>query len=299
MSKALLIFLDGVGIGEKDESKNPFFSKGFRTFEDLFGGAPFLEEPVLRKGNKIIFPIDASLGIKGLPQSGTGQAAIFTGENAPALAGKHFGPFPHSTSIKIIKEKNIFTDLIKKGLRSFFANAYPQLFFDYVNSGKKRINVTALMALESGVGLRTIEDLQSGNALSNEITNYRWAEKLKEPVEIIEPAVAAERLINLSLKNDLTLFEFYLTDHLGHWRLKEEFEKIWSILDEFLLNLLSKLPQEITLLICSDHGNVEDLSVKSHTLNPALGIAAGANAEKLFNNIGSLTDIKNAILNLF
>ncbi len=299
MTKTLLIFLDGVGIGEEDREKNPFFRYGFRTFEILFGAIPSVKNPVLKKGNKFIFPIDATLGIEGLPQSGTGQTAIFTGVNAAAIAGRHFGPFPHSTSVGILKEKNIFSEAIKRNLSPFFANAYPALFFDYINSGRKRINVTALMALESGVGLRTKSDLIEGEALSNEITNYRWVEKLNEKVEIIPPSIAAKRLIKLGLKHDLTLFEFYLTDHLGHWRLKEQFRKIWNNLDEFLFNILTEAPPELNILICSDHGNLEDMSVKSHSLNPALGLAAGEKAELFFDGINSLIDIKDVILNLY
>jgi len=299
LKKVLLIFLDGVGIGLKDKKVNPFFSRGFKTFDSFFGQAPSQKNSLLRGNNKFIFPIDARLGIEGLPQSGTGQATIFTGVNAAAIANKHFGPFPHSSSIKIIEEKNIFSEAKARGLLPFFANAYPGLFFDYLQSGKKRINVTALMAIKSGVGLRKVDELERGDALSNEITNYRWVENLKIELKIITPRKAAQRLIKLALKYDLTLFEFYLTDHLGHWRLKEQFDKIWFNLDDFLFALLSNIPENLTIFIFSDHGNIEDLSVKTHTLNPALGLTAGEFAEKLFVQVKSLVDIKDAVLNLF
>jgi bisphosphoglycerate-independent phosphoglycerate mutase (AlkP superfamily) len=53
---------------------------------------------------------------------------------------------------------------------------------------------------------------------------------------------------------------------------------------------------ELTLIICSDHGNFEDLSVKTHTLNPALTITAGKYARNLAEGIQDLTDIKPTII---
>jgi len=55
----------------------------------------------------------------------------------------------------------------------------------------------------------------------------------------------------------------------------------------------------MNLLVCSDHGNYEDLSIKMHTLNPALGIAVGQDAKKISARIKSLYDIKDAIMETF
>jgi bisphosphoglycerate-independent phosphoglycerate mutase (AlkP superfamily) len=64
-----------------------------------------------------------------------------------------------------------------------------------------------------------------------------------------------------------------------------------------LFTILSELnSDDITLVICSDHGNFEDLSVKTHTMNSALTITAGKNAQKLAETIKDLTDIKPSII---
>ncbi len=290
--------MDGVGIGEKNEDKNPFFKYPFKTFTEIFGNTPHLDNQRLNKKDFFVFPIDARLGIEGLPQSGTGQVSIFTGENAARIAGKHFGPFPHTSTLPVLKSKNIFADVIRLGKKAFFANAYPKIYFDYLKKGGRRLNVTAQMALASGVKLLTLKDLRNSQALSNEITNFRWVENLHYKLKIISPKTAATRLLRLALRNDFTLFEFYLTDHLGHWRLKDKFGIIYRNLDEFLFNILTNLPDELTLLVCSDHGNFEDILVKTHTLNPALGIASGKGAEGLSKNIISLNDIKDNLLSL-
>lgn len=293
-----MIFIDGVGIGENDPLKNPFIERGFNTFENIFGQIPTLENQSGRKENYFYFPCDARLGVEGLPQSGTGQATIFTGINAPLFIGKHFGPYPYSTTIPLIKEENIFRELKQKGKKVLFANAYPKVFFNYIKSGKSRLSVTSLSCRLSGIRLNTATDVRKGRALTAEITNERWNKKLNYNLRIIKPETAAKRLLRIAEKNDFTLYEFFLTDHLGHGRIKDEFDTVYYNLDMFLLTLLKNITKNLTVLICSDHGNFEDLSTRSHTLNPALTITAGKRAEELAETIKDLTHIKSSIINI-
>ncbi|RKY90859.1 MAG: metalloenzyme [Ignavibacteriae bacterium] len=290
-----MVFLDGVGIGKRDFEFNPFFKYGFKTFEKIFGTIPSLENPVIEKENLFLFPADATLGVRGLPQSGTGQVALFCGFNAPKFAGKHFGPFPFSTTVPILLKENILLHYKKNG-ESFFANAYPKIFFDYINSGKSRLSTTALTYNRAGIKFNNVSDVRNGKALTAELTNERWNKKLGYKLPIIKPKTAARRLLRIASKNKFTLFEYYLTDHLGHWRLADEFDKLYSELDQFLFTLLDEMDKNnITLVICSDHGNLEDLSVKTHTLNPSLTITAGKYSEAIFRSVKSITDIKLAI----
>ena len=90
-----------------------------------------------------------------------------------------------------------------------------------------------------------------------------------------------------------------ITDHIGHGRNPEYAQHTLKVLDEFLFYILSNLDANTTLLICSDHGNLEDMSIKMHTRNPALTITAGKNANKLAANIKSLYDIKRSILEMY
>ena len=233
-----------------------------------------------------------------LPQSGTGQTSIFCGINAPKILGKHFGPYPHTTLIPKIKKLNIFKTLLDKDKNVVFANAYPQVFFDYINSGKKRLSVTSLSCILSNVKLKNEQDLRDGNALSAEIDNSRWVTKLNYDLPIIKPELAAQRLFKLALENDFTLFEYFYTDHIGHFRIKDVADEILKTLDEFLYYILSNLPDELTLLICSDHGNIEDMSIKMHTRNPALTISAGLHAYQLAKKIENISQIKDSLLDI-
>lgn len=295
-----MLFIDGVGIGEADPVKNPFFAGKFKFFSEFFRESPHLEKQFLSGESIELFPIDACMGIDGIPQSGTGQTSIFCGVNAPALINQHFGPFPYSTLIPVIKEQNIFIDFLNRKKKVFFMNSYPQLFFDYINSGKSRLSVSTLSYRSAGLELNTADGVRSGYSLSAEITNRVWRERLKyEDIAQITPEAAAERLLSRTAENDLTVYEFFLTDHLGHGRIPHDFDIITSDLDRFLIHIFSNYNRQDTeILLCSDHGNFEDISIKAHTRNPALGIAAGKHCALLRDRITSLDKIKQVLLEL-
>lgn len=294
-----MIFIDGVGIGKKDYENNPFFKFGFRTFSENFGSIPHLDNKKLSASYGYLFPVDARMGVPDIPLSGTGQTSIFCGVNAPKLIGKHFGPYPYSTLIPIIKEKNILREFKRRRKKVTFVNAYPKVFFDYVNSGRRRLSVTTLSCLLTGIKLNKISDLHKGRALSAEIDNRRLTERMNYKLPVIKPETAADRLLRLGSRNHFTLFEIFHTDHLGHGRNIDWLEYTTGILDRFLFHLTKNLSSNMTLIVCSDHGNFEDLSIKMHTLNPALGMTFGKNSLMLAKKIKNLADIKPAIMEMY
>ncbi|MFN3693814.1 MAG: metalloenzyme [Ignavibacterium sp.] len=298
MNSVLMIFIDGVGIGKADSEYNPFFKYGFRTFQNIFNQLPHLENPYLNSDSIYLKPVDANLGVDGLPQSGTGQVSIFCGVNAAKIVGNHFGPFPHSKTIDVLRDKNIFREFLNRNKKVFFANAYPKIFFDYLKSGKTRLSATSLSCRLTNIKLNTITDVRKARALTAEITNERWNKRLNYNLPVISAKAAARRLLRIASNYNFTLYEFFLTDHLGHGRIKDELEKIHSNLDDFLNEVLNKFDKKkMSIVICSDHGNYEDLSVKGHTRNPALFISAGKNARQIAESINDLTHIKSAIIN--
>ncbi len=299
MHSTIMIFIDGLGIGKKDYENNPFFKFGFKTFTEIFGSIPHLENQKLKGENAFLFPVDAIMGVPEIPLSGTGQTSIFCGVNAPKIIGKHFGPYPYSTLVPIIREKNIFREFMKSKKKVTFMNAYPKVFFDYVNSGRRRLSVTTLSCILNGMRLNKISDLRRGRAISAEIDNRRLVERLNYKLAIIKPETAANRLLRIGSQNHFTLFEIFHTDHLGHGRNIEWLEYTTHVLDRFLYHTITNLSKDMTLVVCSDHGNFEDLSIKMHTLNPALGIAAGKNAAFLAQRIKALYQIKPSIMKVY
>ena len=292
-----MVFVDGVGIGKKDYQFNPFFKYGFKTFEEIFGEIPSLENQKLTTGTHFLFPTDASLGVDGLPQSGTGQASLFCGFNAPKFVGKHYGPYPFTTTIPYLKKDSLLVYFRDKFNSSYFANAYPKVFFDYISSGRSRLSVTTLTCKLTGIRLNRVSDVKAGKALTAELTNERWNNRLGYNLKVIKPKTAARRLLRIAENYKFTLYEYYLSDHIGHLRLANEFEKIFSELDEFLFTLLDEVDsKKMTLVICSDHGNLEDLSVKTHTRNPAITITTGKSGKEIAGTVKDITQIKNAII---
>jgi 2,3-bisphosphoglycerate-independent phosphoglycerate mutase len=297
----VFLFLDGVGIGKKDPNINPLFHADMPAFTSLCGGE-LPHTPFKRVSSDYVevIAVNATLGIAGLPQSGTNQTAIFTGINGAKRFGRHFGPHPPSVLHKVIAEKNIFHQLktIRKSV--VFANAFPQRFFDYVNSGSRRLTVTTLSCKLAGVPLLSSKELQNGEGVSADFTREYW-HKLGHPdIKPIKPMEAGRHLANIAGRHDFTVFEYWLTDHAGHAQQMSNAIEVLERFDKFLSGFLEFFdPSKMLLIISSDHGNIEDLSTKSHTRNRVPCILAGKYCHKLVKQIKNLTHITPAVMSLF
>src|SRR5579862_3737558 len=147
----LFLFLDGVGIGNLDPAVNPFFSADLKTLRKLLGGnLPHLGSPTYRSDTLTFKPIDANLGVPGLPQSGTGQTTLLTGVNAAKMIGKHYGPYPYSTLRPLLVDSSIYRRLESIHRSGFYANAFPRQFFDHVKSHGTHIAATTYAWLSAG-----------------------------------------------------------------------------------------------------------------------------------------------------
>jgi hypothetical protein len=297
----VLLFLDGVGIGKNDANTNPFVQAHMPALTSLCGGKlPFIPFKRISSEQADVIAVNATLGVAGLPQSGTGQTAIFTGVNGAKKFGRHFGPHPPSVLRSVIEKKNIFWQLKMIGKSVVFANAFPKRFFDYIELGPRRLTVTTLSCRFADVPLLTANELLFGNAISADFICAQW-KKLGHPeITPITSAEAGRHLAHIAAKHHFTLFEYWLTDHAGHSRNMATAVEVLERFDEFLSGFLELFDPVTTLLvIVSDHGNIEDLSTKSHTRNRVLCILAGKHRHKLVNRIKNLTHITPAIMRLF
>ena len=296
---ALLVFLDGVGLGPAEPGRNPFAALDLPAFARLAGGQRWTAalDPIARP-DLVVRPLDATLGVEGLPQSGTGQAALFGGFNAPALAGRHFGPYPPSSVRPTLAERSVFARLVRAGHapgRLAFANAYPDRFFRYVEA-RGRWTGTTFIAHEAGVRLRRHADLAAGEALAADLTAQGWPERLGPAVPTTTEAEAGRRLARLARAHAFTLFEFFLTDKAGHAQDPARAAAVLGALDRFLAALLDALdPARDLVVVSSDHGNLEDLSVKTHTRHPVPLVAWGAGAGA-FARAETLADVAPALV---
>ncbi|HZQ10398.1 MAG TPA: peptidase [Anaerolineae bacterium] len=295
----LLVFCDGMGLGANDPATNPFFHAPMNTLRAWFGKIPTRDDGILYGDAAILVPTDAQLGVPGVPQSGTGQTTIFTGINAPAAIGQHLGPYPNDALRAILKRDNLFMQVQALGLHAAFGNAYPPFFFERLDRGKARRTATMQAALAAKVELRGVNALARGEAVSAlAMDNHFWVER-GAPVPLITPRIAGENLMRLAQQFDFTAFEYAPTDMAGHKDDRTEILRVLNEVDEFWSGIVAQMnPQRDLIIITSDHGNIEDWSIKGHTLNPVPTILIGAHRDELAPKIHSLVDITPAIVEL-
>lgn len=299
MYQILFVFLDGVGLGEDDPEANPLTTH-LDAFERLADGQRWTRDArAVVTPTHLFLPIDANLGMPGLPQSGTGQATLFTGVNCAEVAGRHYGPFPHSKSRPLLAKDNLFHQVERLGLPhtapSAFVNAYPPRFFEYAKR-RDRWTVTTRCCLDAGVRIRGVDDLRRGEALAADLTGQAWPTRLNLDIPLIAEGEAGRRLAHIAGAHALTLFEYFLTDKAGHSQDAGKAQRVVASLDAFFDGLLTHFdPDKGLLLLTSDHGNLEDLSTKSHTRNPVPLITYGRGADA-FADVQDLTGVLPALL---
>jgi len=298
--RVVLLFADGVGIGARSPDSNPLLVADVPQLRSLCGGEVFqTRRPRHSTPHAEIVPLNATLGIGGLPQSGTGQTAIFTGVNAPRIFGRHFGPYPPSVLRPILEKKNIFRRLQEQGRRVVFTNAFPKRFFEYVESGAHRLTVTTLSCLMAGVPILTAAELARNEGISADLTRVRWPELGHPDITPVTPFEAGKHFWKIATDHDFSLFEYWLTDHAGHSQSMEFARTVLEDLDQFLSGLFDGFDhRSSTFLFVSDHGNIEDLSTKSHTRNRVPCIIAGRHRARVAQRLTNLTHITPAILQL-
>ncbi len=290
MENVLLFFIDGLGIGTRGPH-NPLDG-----LEDAAPLANFQREKPEIVFDGVLVETDARLGVDGRPQSASGQTTILTGINAPATVGYHKQGFPNRALIDVINEHSIFLQLKRAGVAPItFANTYTQRFFE---SRPRWISATTAAVEAAGLQFNKIEDLKAGRAVYQDFTNQMLIER-GEDVEPRTPEEAADVLASIVANHRFTLYEYFITDKAGHAQDREAAGAILRNLARMIRRVLAKIDRTSTIMILtSDHGNIEDLSTRSHTLNPVPTIIWGAGSQQVANRISSLADITPAIVSL-
>ncbi|MEW5806386.1 MAG: hypothetical protein AB1756_03420 [Acidobacteriota bacterium] len=349
----LLIFLDGVGVGQNDPSKNPFairksllsrFSEeasaetppaiiksandDFSVLQDIVESDYVDRHPSFRaifnnfchhllahekdyvnneeRRNSPWLPegcceretykaIDATLGVPGIPQSATGQASLLTGMNVPQVAGGHLAGLPNQKVRDAINRESIFLKLSRMGLKAIFANGFTEAYF---KRERPRVSATTQSAIAGGVKLRTIEDVKNGKSLYHDFTNF-FLKEMGYELKLYSPQRAGETLVRIASEHDFTLYEYFITDIIGHkGGLREASIEVAKI-DLFMRSVLDNINLDDNLVIVtSDHGNLEDSSIKTHTLNRVPLLCWGKNSEKLASGVDDISAISNSIISI-
>jgi hypothetical protein len=284
------LFIDGLGIGERDPGKNPFAKFPSRFF-DFFLNEPLPELPV---GGRVL-PTAADMAVPGLPQSATGQTALFCGLPAAQITGQHISGFPTPTLRHLLNEHSLFRNLRAAGKSATFANA---LSHEYFQRRGERISATTRALLAGNFPWRGLDDLRAGRAVSHDLTNEFLRQMGADaPLRTVEES--AGFLAEIIAEHDFTLFEFILTDMVGHSQDMAMAKHVIDKLDALLSVILSRLDlRRATIILSSDHGNFEDLATTTHTMNPVPTMVWGRGQSIVAAHVKKIEDLAGAILKI-
>ncbi len=289
--RVLCVFIDGIGIGRDDPRVNPFAA----IPSQIFPASLDVLQSVAFDGRMI--PTDACLGVPGLPQSATGQTAIFSGINASQHFGKHRSGFATPAITEILRRESLFVKAIQREKTAAFANAYGREFFDLPAKVRARVtSVTTAATQTAGLRFLLAEDILRGRSLYHDFTNVALKKRGYDYPEFT-PEFAGKQLAALSQAYDLCLYEYFLSDRIGHFGDLALAIAEAKKLDAFMMAVLEHTDLRSTVVVlCSDHGNMEDMSVITHTLNPVPTVVWGDVSQEMLSPIHSLTDVTPFIM---
>lgn len=282
--RLLFILVDGLGLGSHDPCLNPIYD----------GACPCLQR--LLDDHSV--PIDAGMGMPGVPQSATGQTALMTGINAAREMGRHVEGFPGPKLREIVRAHNLYDQLAARGVTATFANAY--YVSDMAAVESRRIqSVTTVAALKAFGCVRDAQAMLAHQAVYQDLTRESLRERGYDG-PLTTPAEAGRDLLSIAAGYDFTLFEYFQTDRAGHKLPRDGVRRVLALFDEFLAAVLPFAADPGHLLVMtSDHGNIEVADSSGHSMNPVPLVAVGEGAAVLQQRIQALTDVTPAIVSLF
>jgi 2,3-bisphosphoglycerate-independent phosphoglycerate mutase len=290
----LLIFLDGIGLGDDDPTKNPFAAANTPILNELANGHRWLRGVGKQVSDRAIFlPTDPRMGIPGKPQSASGQAAILTGRNIPQLIGEHYGPRPNPAIRALLAEDNFFKQVVANDMSAALIEAYPPRFHETINSGK-RLRSSYQQALhEAGLPLFGEESIYSGDALAVDWTGEGWRTHLGyTDTPIYAPQEAGKRMVEISRRYHFAFFSHWMTDTIGHRGTVEDGTHALELFDGVMAGALAEWnDSEGLMIITSDHGNMEDISHTKHTENDVPTVVFGEGKEAFAEDLTTLADL--------
>jgi hypothetical protein len=301
MNRVLVLFLDGVGLGEDDPEINPFAAADMPALEKVLSGRRLVRPATPFHGeHAALVSVDANLGVSGNPQSATGQGVLLTGRNLPRELGNHYGPKPNAAIAEALAEDNLFKMVHRRGGSAALLNAYPPSYFDAVRSGKRLYSAIPLAASSAGLSLMTAKDLQGGRAFSADFTGHGWSERPNfPPTPIYSPEEAGALLARCAGEYHLSWFDYWPSDYVGHRGTMPQAISLLETLDEVFKGLFEAWRRDRDLFVLiSDHGNLEDMHARGHTRNPVPALIVGPERDRrdFAQKLHDLTDFTPAVL---
>ena len=293
----LTLFLDGIGLGADDRQHNPFAVADTPAMHALSNGRRWLTDTGLQESERAIFiPTDACLDVGGRPQSGSGQAALLTGINVPQRIGRHYGPKPDAATRAIVCQHSLFRRLRDRGKSARLLTAYPPGLQANWRRGKTLRSSIQLADYAANGEQLGLDDIRRRRALTAEWTTDSWRRHLgMDDLPDISEEEAGKLLARLARSYDFAFHSHWLSDRIGHRGALADGVALLERFDRVLQSLLADWDDAAGLLvITSDHGNMEDLSTRRHTLNAVPTVVVGARRAEFAEGYSRLTDFAPA-----
>ncbi len=265
--RVLFVFVDGIGWGPDDRDTNPFARAELPNLARLLGRRPVADGRAVRPP---ALALDASMGVAGRPQSGTGQAALITGVNTAALLGAHRGPFPDPALRPALAAHSLWRAAHEAGASAVLATAYPPRLRAAVAAGRGRLSAVARAAVLAGVPLRSAR-LGGPDGAVPPILGPRPAAGAAATPVVADPHAAGAALAEVTRHHALTVYEHFEADMVGHRAAMAPAVAALERLDALLGGLLAGWRDGDVIVLASDHGNIEDATSTRHSLRPAIG----------------------------
>ncbi len=109
-------------------------------------------------------------------------------------------------------------------------------------------------------------------------------------------------MAELALQYDFTVFDHWPTDYAGHFGEMRGAVRLLEMLDRVLGGVAEAMSgTNLTVVVTSDHGNLEDLSVRGHTRNPVPALLLGPLAARktIARRMEDLTGFAPAVAEIF
>jgi len=293
--RTILVFIDGLGWGIPDPRVNPQHAYGgsvFRLPEPGSGPRPLVAGGWAK-------PLDAVLGVDGVPQSATGQTTLLAGVNAQGILGKHLTGFPNEVLREVLLEKSLLKTLTDMGLKARFLNAYRPRFWELSRERQLTLSATTVANLAADLPFFTLDDIRAGRSIYQEFTNAELIARGFD-LEPLAPDAAGRILGRAARANDFTLFEYFQSDKAGHSGDAARIRRELAGLDAFLTALLDELAEDLArdtlVLVTSDHGNLEDVTTRRHTTNPVPLMCWGEGAAEILAAASGLDEVAGAVV---
>ena len=149
------------------------------------------------------------------------------------------------------------------------------------------------LAVADLVGVGSLLD-RIDSAFNGRVCEHDFDFQLGQEIDHIFGAAIEFGVAALAADRALLWLDVWATDRVGHAADPEAARSLIRRIDAFVAGVLTHRPDDVTVVLCSDHGNLEDLRHGRHTRAPVPLAAVGPEAAR-FGDARSILALAPAV----